>query len=135
VALAGWLFHSPHISQPANMKALTQYIKVKWCKENIQSQYPHFNFQYVDLSNDLYKAKGIDPSTYSFNYEDKYFDFIFAISVFTHMIDSELENYVRQSARVIKENGILFATFFILSDDYKPDNQRFNFLMTMDIIV
>lgn len=103
------------------------YQGVKWCKENIQSQYPHFNFQYIDLSNDLYKGNGIDPSTYSFLFEKEYFDFIFAISVFTHLIDSELENYIKQSARVIKKNGILFATFFIVSDDYTPNNQRFNF--------
>lgn len=100
---------------------------VKWCRDNIQKKYPNFNFKYIDLNNDLYKSSGIDATGYRFDYPDHSFDFIFAISVFTHMIDTEVDNYIKEASRVIKQGGKLFATFFIVDEDYSPANQRFSF--------
>ncbi|QLH29633.1 MAG: class I SAM-dependent methyltransferase [Candidatus Parvibacillus calidus] len=84
---------------------------VDWCKSNIQRKYPNFNFIYADLDNDLYKSKGFNAAEYRFDYPDENFDFAISISVFTHMLKDEIINYLRETSRVLKKGGVLFATF------------------------
>lgn len=90
---------------------------VDWCRDNIESRHPNFRFKYVPLYNDLYNADGIAADSYVFEYPDAFFDFACAISVFTHLIPEELENYFRQTSRVLKKDGYLVATFFILDPE------------------
>ncbi len=100
---------------------------VDWCKSNIQRKYPNFNFIYADLDNDLYKSKGFNAAEYRFDYPDENFDFAISISVFTHMLKDEIINYLRETSRVLKKGGVLFATFFVLPDDFQPGRQAFDF--------
>ncbi len=100
---------------------------VEWCKSHIQKDYPNFNFKYVDLDNDLYKSKGANAAEYRFEYPDESFDFAISISVFTHMIEDEVVNYLRETSRVLKKGGILFSTFFILPENFNSGLQAFDF--------
>ncbi|MGB4959973.1 MAG: class I SAM-dependent methyltransferase [Saprospiraceae bacterium] len=106
---------------------------VQWCEVNITKKNPNFKFRYVPLYNDLYNSTGIDASQYGFEYEDETFDFGCAISVFTHMIDIEVENYLHEVARVLKPGGRFVATFFILDEEserlmsHKKSSFRFDF--------
>jgi SAM-dependent methyltransferase len=103
---------------------------VDWCNEHISAKYPNFQFDYVDLFNDLYKSKGISASNYPFPYPKGYFDFACAISVFTHMLPDEVENYLREAHKTLKEGGYFVATFFILDDESRvlmSHNNTFNF--------
>lgn len=93
---------------------------VNWCKKHISTKYPNFNFTYADLSNDLYKSSGSAASNFSFPYETNSFDFAASISVFTHMLPDEIENYLFQSNKVLKPGGVLLATFFIVDKKYQP---------------
>jgi SAM-dependent methyltransferase len=108
---------------------------VNWCKKNITSRYSNFRFTYVPLLNDLYRDSGEDAANYSFNYPDQYFDFSCSVSVFTHMLPREVENYFNELNRVMKSGGIVFATFFILNEEnkkYMNQNSDFNFNHKMD---
>jgi SAM-dependent methyltransferase len=109
---------------------------VDWCQKNISSKYPNFNFKWVPLHNDLYNSGGIDASKYEFEYDVNTFDFIVSISVFTHMIDTELENYLIQSNRVLKNEGVMIATFFITDNGLNGANEHlsknFNFRFEYD---
>lgn len=89
---------------------------VDWCQQNIARQHPHFHFTYVPLFNDLYNAKGINAAEYSFPYADDSFEYACAISVFSHLVPEETQNYLQQAARVLKKGGKLTATFFILDE-------------------
>ncbi len=104
---------------------------VNWCEKYISAKFPIFHFQYIDLFNDLYKAKGLDAKSMEFPYEDKSFDFVCSISVFTHLLPGELENYLVQMSRVMKPGAKAVCTFFILDEKSKNDmqhsNSRFNF--------
>ena len=103
-------------------------VGVNWCQKNITVKYPNFQFKWVPLYNDLYNSDGIDAAIYQFDYHDDTFDFAASISVFTHMIDSEVENYLSQSNRVLKNDGILVATFFITDDNHlSHENANKNF--------
>jgi SAM-dependent methyltransferase len=105
---------------------LTDYLEVEyqgfeaiesgviWCKNNLSVKHKNFHFKYVSIYNDLYNSSGIDASKYKFEYPENKFDFAVSISVFTHMIDTEVQNYLHQSNLVLKENGILITTFFIM---------------------
>ena len=95
-------------------------IGVDWCNKNISSRFPNFNFKLIPLRNDLYlhdtKNKASDLI---FPYENESFDFIFLTSVFTHMLPSDIENYVGEIQRVLKKDKQCFATFFIIDEEYK----------------
>ena len=92
---------------------------VRWCQEHISSRYPHFQFQYVPLANDLYRDDGSDAATFHFPYGENQFDFVIANSVFTHMLPDEVNNYLREIHRVLKPEGKCYATFFILNEESK----------------
>jgi cyclopropane fatty-acyl-phospholipid synthase-like methyltransferase len=92
---------------------------VDWCNKKIASQHSNFHFLFVDLFNDLYKNKGIDASSYQFAYPKNHFNVSCAISVFTHMLPDEVANYLKQTRMVLKNEGYLVATFFILDDESK----------------
>ncbi len=94
---------------------------VDWCKKNISSQFPQFNFRYIPLMNDLYRSDGADPATFRFPYDDNSFDSCVVNSVFTHMVPEEVSHYMSELSRVLKKGGKGIVTFFIYDDNYNPD--------------
>lgn len=88
---------------------------IQWCQKHISSRFPNFQFQYVPLANDLYRADGQHAGGFRFPYPDKDFDFACAISVFTHFLPDEVEQYLRETGRVLLPGGTLCATFFLLN--------------------
>ena len=90
---------------------------VDWCNRNIKSKFPNFNFTFVPLHNDLYNSFKEEAEVFVFPYADKSFDKAFLFSVFTHMGISEIQNYLKQIKRVLKNDGKCLATFFIYSDE------------------
>ncbi len=103
---------------------------VKWCQKNISSRYPNFQFQYIDLDNDLYKSSGASAEQFTFPYQEDQFDRILVISVFTHMLPKEVHQYLKEIYRVLQPGGQCLATFFILNNDSEAlmeKNKHFHF--------
>lgn len=93
---------------------------ISWCQQNLTKRFPHFRFQYVDLYNPYYNKKGkLKSSTFAFPYEEASFDFVFATSVFTHMLPEDTAHYLEEIARVLKPGGTAFLTFFLLNSEIK----------------
>ena len=67
---------------------------VKWCDSNL----PFAEFAVNSLES-------------GFNYEDEKFDFIYAISVFTHLTEKMGFFWIRELDRVLKPGGIMYLTF------------------------
>ena len=89
---------------------------IQWCTQNITRKYPNFHFQLADVYNNVYNPKGqYKASEYRFPYEDRMFDFIFLTSVFTHMLPQEMEHYIAEIARTLKNDGRCLITFFLLN--------------------
>ncbi|HUR30429.1 MAG TPA: class I SAM-dependent methyltransferase [Saprospiraceae bacterium] len=99
---------------------------VKWCEQHISHNFPNFHFQWIPLSNDLYRDAGKDAGQFVFPYEDETFDLAIVISVFTHMQPAEVENYLNEIRRVLKHDGYCYATFFILNQDSEEAMQTSN---------
>jgi SAM-dependent methyltransferase len=103
---------------------------VRWCQKRISSRFPNFQFRYVPLANDLYRADGQEAGRFRFPYSDTDFDFACAISVFTHFLPDEVEQYLRETSRVLKPGGTFCATFFLLnaeSERLLPGRTQFSF--------
>jgi SAM-dependent methyltransferase len=91
---------------------------VDYCNKNISSRYPNFKFQHIDLRNDLYNlSTDQEASNFVFPYKDNDFDISVLTSVFTHMQEDDVVNYLEQIHRVLKPGGKCFATFFIINKE------------------
>lgn len=93
---------------------------VDWCNENISTKYRNFRFHHVNLTNTHYsKDSGSQAALYKFEFPNNHFDFIFLSSVFTHLFASGIENYLGEIGRMLKPDGKMLATFFLIDDDYQ----------------
>lgn len=95
---------------------------VKWCQKNITPRFKNFHFKYVDIFNKYYNKKGeIQASEFSFPYENDTFDFIFATSVFTHMLPEQITHYLAEIRRVLKPGGRYFLTWFSINEEARKN--------------
>jgi SAM-dependent methyltransferase len=89
---------------------------IEWCK----SQYddvPNFRFLHMDVHNSLYNKSGSKAAQdYVFPLESNAFDIAFLISVFTHMRDDEVENYLYEATRCLKSGGKVLASWYLLDE-------------------
>lgn len=93
---------------------------IRWASKHISTRYPNFRFQLADLYNLTYNPHGrLHAHQYQFPFPSCEFDFVFLISVFTHMLPRDLENYLREIHRVLRPNGTCLATFFLLNNESK----------------
>ena len=90
---------------------------VKWCRRRIGSRFPNFRFDHVDVYNEHYNPKGkLKASEFDFPYPDASFDFVFLISVFTHMLPDDMRNYLSEVARVLRPGGRCLITYTLWND-------------------
>lgn len=90
---------------------------IEWCQQNITRRCPNFQFIQADLFSRRYNPSGrYLAKDYIFPLADKQFDFIFLTSVFTHMLPADVENYLREIARLLQESGRALMTCFLLNE-------------------
>lgn len=91
---------------------------INWCQKNIQTVMPNYRFQHLDIQNDRYNPNGkYKADAWVFDRLPKGFDFACLFSVFTHMYESEIANYLKQIHSVLSDEGRCFATFFLFDSD------------------
>lgn len=89
---------------------------IGWCRRRYR-RYPNFHFQVADVFTPRTNlAGGHLPTDYRFPYADASFDLVLAISEFVHMLPQASEHFLAEIARVLKPEGRLLATFFLLND-------------------
>lgn len=93
---------------------------VRWCGKHITPSYPQFRFQCADIYNKEYHPKGSQSaSDYRFPYHNQEFDFVFLLSVFTHMLPADVDHYVAEISRMLKPGGVCWTTYFLLNDEVR----------------
>lgn len=112
--------------------ALTDYLKstsyyegldidadaINWCKNNITVKYPNFHFQLADIYNSEYNPKGkYKASDYKFPYAAASFDVVILISLFTHMLPPDANNYLSEISRVLKKGGRCISTYYLSNSE------------------
>ena len=58
------------------------------------------------------------------------FDFVVLMSVFTHLLPADRDNYISEIARVLRRTGRSFGTFYLLNDEARRslhDGRDLNF--------
>lgn len=109
---------------------------VDWCTKHITSKYPNFIFEYTPLKNDLYNLQAnTEAKKFIFPYKNKSFDFAFLTSVFTHMMPDDVVHYLSEIHRVLDDDKLCLATFFILDETSKKHmlTGNMNFSVDYDI--
>lgn len=90
---------------------------IDWCCKAYQN-FSNFNFRFIPLSNDLYNLSTSNhASQFTFPYPDKQFDLVVLTSVFTHMQEDVVKNYLKEISRVLKPGKYCFSTFFLITPE------------------
>lgn len=93
---------------------------IKWCRSHLGSEHQNFQFKHIDVKSLAYNPQGERKGeSFVFPYDSHSFDVVLLKSVFTHMRPAEVENYLREVARLLKDNGRCLATFFLLNHEQK----------------
>ena len=96
-----------------------------WCNRHIACKHPNFRFAHSDVYNKAFNPRGkIKAAEYRFSYPDDSFDYVFVYSVFTHMTVIDLENYVKEIARVLRPRGRCLITYFLLNAESQRSIER-----------
>lgn len=93
---------------------------IKWCEDNISKNHPNFHFSVCNVKTTWSPNARYDVEEYIFPYNDAYFDFCYAGSIFTHILPGGAANYLKQVARVLKPGGRFVATWLI----YNKESQK-----------
>jgi len=99
---------------------------VNWCNEHISSQNPAFSFHVQDVESNYYDAgKVTTRNRQSLDFiPDGTIDFAFAVSVFTHLVQSDAEQYFQELRRVLKPTGVAYITTFIIDRYFRTFVER-----------
>lgn len=90
---------------------------VAWCQQHISRRHSNFRFLHADLYNKRYNPAGrYQAKDYTFPFQDECFDFIFLTSVFTHLLPEDTRRYLLEIARLLRQSGRGFFTFFLLNE-------------------
>ncbi|MCC6381496.1 MAG: methyltransferase domain-containing protein [Dehalococcoidia bacterium] len=86
---------------------------IEWCRAHIGARRPNFRFEFADMYNRRYNPTGaVAPAAYRLPVDAV--DFAFATSVFTHLLQPEVEQFVRELGRVA---GRALTTWFLVDGD------------------
>jgi ubiquinone/menaquinone biosynthesis C-methylase UbiE len=100
---------------------------LKWCREHFDLA--RFQFYRSKHGSKTYNSKGIAGAYCELPVEDNCVDLVFSSSLFTHLLETEMLNYFRESFRVLKPGGSM--AMFCFSMDHPPptfgDRHTFQF--------
>jgi SAM-dependent methyltransferase len=78
---------------------------------------PRVDWYHLDTKNSFY-AKGVKQSQAPWDFKDKSFNLVTAVSVWTHFSEDDWIYYLNEVSRVLKPGGRAIITFFILDEEY-----------------
>lgn len=108
---------------------------IKWCQENLQIRSPGFEFVHHDVHNIGLNPGTSKPRTLPFPAHDQSFKLVIGLSVFTHLLEDQVEYYLKEVARILQPAGIFVSTWFLFDKRWFPMMQDFQnalFINTTD---
>jgi SAM-dependent methyltransferase len=91
---------------------------IRWCQKRISTRREDFRFTWAPVYNRKYNPFGsISGAEFRFPYPDDSFDFVFATSLFTHLMFPDAAHYLDEIARVLRPGGRCLLTFFVLTPE------------------
>lgn len=90
---------------------------IDWAKKNISKKHKNFSFHYYDIQSQIHNSGGkINTTDIKLPAKDNSVDRIFLHSVFTHMFEKDIVHYLKEFNRVLKDDGLVLASFFVIDD-------------------
>jgi len=86
-----------------------------WCRDHFDA--PRFDFLHSTHSSKSYNQSG-GSTVYTIPVASQTVDFVFSQSLFTHLLEPELRNYMEESFRILKPGAHMVMSIFCL--DYPP---------------
>ena len=84
---------------------------IRWCQSNLTTRAPQFTFEHHDVFN-----LGFNPGEKSLTLPlpgaDSHFTLVNVDSVFTDLIQSQTEHYLREARRIMRDDGVFRSTWF-----------------------
>ncbi|MEJ0048394.1 MAG: class I SAM-dependent methyltransferase [Rhodospirillales bacterium] len=87
-----------------------------WCQKNIGARYDRFRFLHLDIYNEYYNPRG-KKRIEDLSLPEKHFDTAIFCSVFTHLIDSDVDAYLKLLSKHMASGGLLWGTWFIMDEE------------------
>lgn len=86
---------------------------VSWCRRHLATRYPWMRFTLLSLKNERYNPHGQAADSFRFPFDNAQFDAIYLYSVFSHMLEADVQMYLNEFARVLRPGGGVFLTAFL----------------------
>jgi len=88
-----------------------------------------FQFVHIDIENKRYNPNGNKPlQGLALPFAAAEFDLIYVYSVFSHMLESDIQLYLTEFSRLLDDNGRIFLTAFVEKDvadvSVNPENYQ-----------
>lgn len=97
---------------------------IKWLDRHFRAEAgDHYRFARVDLKNDRYNPSGKRPEQVDFGVEPASQDCVAAVSVFTHMPEDDVTDYLQRLAKWLRPGGVLVASFYRLRPNFSLRQQ------------
>lgn len=103
---------------------------VDWCQANLTLANPNFTFIHHNAFNlGLNPSGAPHPQALPFNIPSETATLVLAWSVFTHLVESQVMDYLLELRRLMRPEGLLVSTWFLFDKGDFPMMQDFqNFL-------
>jgi len=89
---------------------------LSWCRRNYDHE--RFSFHRSSHASKAYRGAADGNSHYRLPAADESVDFVFSMSLFTHLLEVQLANYCRESYRILKPGGHMAMACFTI--DHPP---------------
>ena len=108
----------PHLGRRARYDGLDaerQY--VDWCATRLGLPRARFQFHHADVRSSYVNSAGRQaPESFVFPWPDESFTLAIAISLFTHLLPTAADRYLREIARTLRPGGHFFGSFFLADE-------------------
>jgi SAM-dependent methyltransferase len=98
---------------------------VRWCQERLTPCNPAFRFHHHDEHNIGFNPTGRKEGPIPFPVADRSMSLVVAWSVFTHLVQDQIEFYLNEAARCLRPGGTLLSTWFLFEKIGYPMMQEF----------
>ena len=87
---------------------------VEWCEKNFPDD--RFRFGWVDVGSSVYNPRGGREAKPALDVPDATVDLVFSQSLFSHLLEADIEHYLAESFRMLRPGGAMMMTYFCLED-------------------
>jgi len=97
---------------------------VDWASQNLSPHHPQFSFRHLDYYNMGFNPNGSRQPP-PLPVPSSHFTFAVASSVFTHIVENDVEFFFAECARALAKDGLLWSTWFVFDKCFFPAMQVF----------